>query len=85
MYSEYLTDLYVLMSKASLSEEEYIALVNFSRDNCDRFTNEPINNTVKSAFRKLKNCGVFPDYTRIMKAPKSWNLDFDGENGNRNR
>ena len=82
MYSEYRTDIELLCLKACLTEIEKEAVVSFALANCDKLqAKAEKNKLLQSAFRKMKNNNLFSKFMKCVKAPKSWNTDFDGENG----
>lgn len=82
VYSEYLTDIEVLCTNAGLTEGERDAVLSFARDNCDKLQTQAKGNVLLvSAFKKFRESNLYLNFLNYIKTPKSWNPDFDGENG----
>lgn len=81
MYGEYLTDIEVLCTKAALTNEERDAVLSFAKENCDKIQVTIKEELLKSAFQKMGNNSLLLKFLEYFLTPKSWNTDFDGENG----
>lgn len=81
MYSEFLTDIEILCSNSNLTGEEKDAVLSFAMDNCDKLQIKAAENELlSSAFRKFKMSDLYIKFREYLKAKKSYNTDFDGEN-----
>lgn len=80
MFSDFLIDFYVICNKSGIQGEELERLKSFTIANCDKPTAKA-DAEITQTFRKLKNAGLFSEYRKILSTPKSWDTDFDGENG----
>lgn len=81
MFNEYINDIEILCNKASLTEEQTEAVRSFAKDASDNPTLKPKGKLLVSAIREFKMQGLLPKFIDCIKTPKSWNTDFDGENG----
>lgn len=82
MYSEYITDIEVLCKNAGLTKKEHDAVLSFARDNSDKLqTSAKGNDLLVSAFNKFRKNNLYVNFLDYIRTPKSWNTDFDGENG----
>lgn len=82
MYSEYRTDIELLCQKADLTESEKEAVVSFALANCDKLqAKAEEDEALQKAFRKMINNNLYGKFKECIKTPKSWDTDFDGENG----
>lgn len=81
MYNEYITDIEILCNKASLTEEQREAVMAFARETCDNPDIMPKGKLLISAVREFKMQGLLQKFMDCIKTPKSWDTDFDGENG----
>lgn len=81
MYSEYIIDIEVLCNKASLTKEQREAVMEFAIAACDDPHVQHEGKQLHLAFKEFKRKGLFEDFKKCIRTPKSWNTDFDGENG----
>lgn len=81
MFSEYLTDIGVLCNKAGMTTEESDALYRFAKSVADNSLMNENKEILGSIYSKIVQCGLGNDLLKSIMTPKSWDMDFDGENG----
>lgn len=78
---DFLTDIGLLCRRAGLSPDEGEALSHFSSVIADKSLIMGDKETIDAIYNKIIDCNLGNEFLKYIMTPKSWNMDFDGENG----